>query len=154
MSESTPAYKAPLFEPLARQPASHRISKVIEQKILRRSLRPGDDLPTETELAEQFAVNRSTVREALRRLESAGSSVVKAAASVSRSPGPATRKQRRASVARWPWMTSRSSNYGKPCVPWRRAWQRSPPSKATRRTSRNSRPSCRLWKRHAAPTVP
>ena len=72
MSESTPAYKAPLFEPLARQPASHRIATVIEQKILRRSLRPGDDLPTETELAEQFAVNRSTVREALRRLESAG----------------------------------------------------------------------------------
>jgi len=31
--------KAPLFEPLARQPASLRISTVIEQKILRRSLR-------------------------------------------------------------------------------------------------------------------
>jgi DNA-binding FadR family transcriptional regulator len=72
MTEPTPAYKAPLFEPLARQPASHRISTVIEQKILRRSLRPGDPLPTETELAEQFAVHRSTVREALRRLESAG----------------------------------------------------------------------------------
>jgi GntR family transcriptional regulator, transcriptional repressor for pyruvate dehydrogenase complex len=72
MSESTPDYKAPLFEPLARQPASLRISTVIEQKILRRSLRPGDPLPTETELAEQFAVHRSTVREALRRLESAG----------------------------------------------------------------------------------
>ena len=72
MTEPTPAYKARLFEPLARQPASHRISTVIEQKILRRSLRPGDALPTETELAEQFAVNRSTVREALRRLESAG----------------------------------------------------------------------------------
>jgi GntR family transcriptional repressor for pyruvate dehydrogenase complex len=72
MTESTPSYKVPLFEPLARQPASHRISTVIEQKILRRSLRPGDSLPTETELAEQFAVNRSTVREALRRLESAG----------------------------------------------------------------------------------
>ena len=72
MTETTPTYKAPLFEPLARQPASHRISTVIEQKILRRSLRPGDPLPTETELAEQFAVNRSTVREALRRLESSG----------------------------------------------------------------------------------
>jgi DNA-binding FadR family transcriptional regulator len=72
MTESTPSYKSPLFEPLARQSASHRISSVIEQKILRRSLRPGDPLPTETELAEQFAVNRSTVREALRRLESSG----------------------------------------------------------------------------------
>jgi DNA-binding FadR family transcriptional regulator len=72
MTESAPSYKSPLFEPLARQPASHRISTVIEQKILRRNLRPGDPLPTETELAEQFAVHRSTVREALRRLESAG----------------------------------------------------------------------------------
>jgi DNA-binding FadR family transcriptional regulator len=67
-----PVAKAALFEPLARQPASHRISTAIEQKILRRALRPGDPLPTETELAEQFAVHRSTVREALRRLESAG----------------------------------------------------------------------------------
>ncbi|MGI9246286.1 MAG: FadR/GntR family transcriptional regulator, partial [Steroidobacteraceae bacterium] len=73
MSEpSAPSYKGPLFEPLARQSASHRISSVIEQKILKRSLRLGDPLPTETELAEQFAVHRSTVREALRRLESAG----------------------------------------------------------------------------------
>jgi len=64
--------KSPLFEPLARQPAYHRVSAAIEQKILRRSLHPGDPLPTETELAQQFAVNRSTVREALRRLESAG----------------------------------------------------------------------------------
>jgi GntR family transcriptional repressor for pyruvate dehydrogenase complex len=73
VSESpAPAYKAPLFEPLTRQSASLRISTAIEQKILRRSLRPGDALPTETVLAEQFAVHRSTVREALRRLESAG----------------------------------------------------------------------------------
>jgi GntR family transcriptional repressor for pyruvate dehydrogenase complex len=69
---SAPAYKAPLFEPLPRQTAAHRISSAIEQKILRRALRPGDALPTETELAGQFAVHRSTVREALRRLESAG----------------------------------------------------------------------------------
>lgn len=72
MPDPTPTPKVPLFEPLARQTASLRISTVIEQKILRRSLRPGDPLPTETELAEQFAVHRSTVREALRRLESAG----------------------------------------------------------------------------------
>lgn len=70
MTQPTP--KTPIFEPLARQPAYYRVSSAIEQKILRRSLRLGDLLPTETELAEQFAVNRSTVREALRRLESAG----------------------------------------------------------------------------------
>jgi DNA-binding FadR family transcriptional regulator len=64
--------KPPLFEPLARLPAYHRVSSAIEQKILRRTLKTGDPLPTETELAEQFAVHRSTVREALRRLESSG----------------------------------------------------------------------------------
>ncbi|HKU16362.1 MAG TPA: FCD domain-containing protein, partial [Steroidobacteraceae bacterium] len=37
-----------------------------------RALRDGDVLPAETELAQQFRVHRSTVREALRRLESAG----------------------------------------------------------------------------------
>ena len=72
MSDPTSTYKTPLFEPLTRQPVSLRISTAIEQKILRRSLRLGDPLPSETELAEQFAVHRSTVREALRRLESSG----------------------------------------------------------------------------------
>ena len=66
------ARSGPLFEPLTPQPAYTRVSKAIEQKILGRTLKPGDALPTETELARQFAVNRSTVREALRRLESAG----------------------------------------------------------------------------------
>ena len=60
------------FEPLVPQPAYGRVAAAIERKILDRSLRPGDPLPTETELASQFGVNRSTVREALRRLESAG----------------------------------------------------------------------------------
>ena len=60
------------FEPLVPQPAYGRVAAAIEQKILDRSLRPGDPLPTETALAGQFGVNRSTVREALRRLESAG----------------------------------------------------------------------------------
>jgi DNA-binding FadR family transcriptional regulator len=67
------ATSAPLqFEPLVPQPAYGRVAAAIEQKIVERRLRPGDPLPTETELAQQFAVNRSTVREALRRLESAG----------------------------------------------------------------------------------
>lgn len=64
--------KAVQFEPLVPQPAYGRVATAIEQKILDRTLRPGDPLPTETELASQFGVNRSTVREALRRLESAG----------------------------------------------------------------------------------
>jgi DNA-binding FadR family transcriptional regulator len=64
--------KQALFEPLEPQPAYGRVAAAIEQKILKRSLRQGDPLPSETELARQFGVNRSTVREAVRRLESAG----------------------------------------------------------------------------------
>lgn len=37
-----------------------------------RQLRPGDALQTETELATQFGVNRSTVREGIRHLEQTG----------------------------------------------------------------------------------
>jgi len=61
-----------LFKALQPQPAYGRVAAAIEQKILTRSLRQGDPLPSETEIARQFGVNRSTVREAVRRLESAG----------------------------------------------------------------------------------
>ena len=44
----------------------------MEAKILARELRDGDVLPPEIDLARQFQVHRSTVREALRQLESAG----------------------------------------------------------------------------------
>jgi DNA-binding FadR family transcriptional regulator len=71
MSRTRPAVPA-AFEPLVAQPAYGRVSAAIEARIADRSLRPGDRLPSETELARQFAVHRSTVREALRRLESAG----------------------------------------------------------------------------------
>jgi DNA-binding FadR family transcriptional regulator len=63
---------AGMFARLNREPAYRRVAVAIEDKILKRTLRPGDPLPTETVLAQQFGVNRSTVREALRRLESAG----------------------------------------------------------------------------------
>jgi DNA-binding FadR family transcriptional regulator len=72
MSTTRRGAPKPLFEPLVPQPAYGRVAAEIEQKILKRTLRPGDALPTETDLASQFGVNRSTVREALRRLESAG----------------------------------------------------------------------------------
>ncbi|MCI0435657.1 MAG: FCD domain-containing protein [Gemmatimonadetes bacterium] len=44
----------------------------IEDKIMARDLKDGDSLPAETDLARQFRVNRSTVREALRELQSKG----------------------------------------------------------------------------------
>lgn len=61
-----------LFEPVEREPAYTRVSTAIETKILSRTLKDGDLLPAETDLAQQFRVHRSTVREALRQLESAG----------------------------------------------------------------------------------
>lgn len=61
-----------LFDPVERSPAYTKVSAAIEHKILSRALRGGDVLPAETDLAEQFRVHRSTVREALRQLESAG----------------------------------------------------------------------------------
>lgn len=61
-----------MFEPLGYAPAYLRVSEAIRARILRRELREGEPLPTETELARQFEVNRSTVREALRKLESSG----------------------------------------------------------------------------------
>ena len=44
----------------------------IGERILSRTLREGERLPAETELARQFGVHRSTVREALRELQSRG----------------------------------------------------------------------------------
>jgi GntR family transcriptional regulator, transcriptional repressor for pyruvate dehydrogenase complex len=61
-----------LFQPLDDHPAYRQIAKLIEQRIVGRSLRTGDPLPSETDLARQFGVNRSTIREAIRELETHG----------------------------------------------------------------------------------
>jgi len=60
------------FAPLLIEPAYRRVAAAIGARILSRTLREGERLPSETELARQFGVNRSTVREALRELESRG----------------------------------------------------------------------------------
>jgi DNA-binding FadR family transcriptional regulator len=54
------------------EPAYRKVAAAIGARILSRSLSEGERLPSETELARQFGVNRSTVREALRELESRG----------------------------------------------------------------------------------
>jgi GntR family transcriptional regulator, transcriptional repressor for pyruvate dehydrogenase complex len=63
---------ADLFVPLDDHPAYRQIANVIEQRIVARSLRTGDPLPSEVDLARQFGVNRSTIREAIRELETHG----------------------------------------------------------------------------------
>ncbi len=60
------------FAPLLIEPAYRKVAAAIGARILSRALRDGERLPPETELARQFAVNRSTLREALRELESRG----------------------------------------------------------------------------------
>ena len=54
------------------EPAYRKVAAALLDRILDRSLRDGDRLPPETELARQFGVNRSTVREALRELQTSG----------------------------------------------------------------------------------
>ena len=54
------------------EPAYRKVAAAIGARVLSRALRDGERLPSETELARQFGVNRSTVREALRELESRG----------------------------------------------------------------------------------
>jgi len=63
---------ADLFTPLDDQPAYRQIANVIEERIVARVLQTGDALPSEMDLARQFGVNRSTVREAIRELETQG----------------------------------------------------------------------------------
>lgn len=62
----------PLFQPLEPAPAYKRLCQAIEAEIMAGRLKPGDLLPTETALAEAFALNRSTVREGIRLLEQSG----------------------------------------------------------------------------------
>jgi GntR family transcriptional regulator, transcriptional repressor for pyruvate dehydrogenase complex len=60
------------FEPLRLEPAYRKVAVALLAKITDRTLSAGVRLPAEQELARQFGVNRSTVREAIRELESAG----------------------------------------------------------------------------------
>src|SRR5688572_956332 len=60
------------FSPIKPTRASSDVISQIRSAILAGRFRPGDRLPTERELAQQFGVSRVTVRDALRALEAAG----------------------------------------------------------------------------------
>ncbi len=60
------------FEPIKRTSASQQVMQQIQSLIFSGAYRPGDRLPPERELAAELGVNRTTLREALKRLEQLG----------------------------------------------------------------------------------
>jgi fatty acid metabolism transcriptional regulator FadR len=61
-----------MFTEINMKNLSDEISRQIINRILSGILSPGEKLPTERDMAKQMNVNRNTLREALRRLESIG----------------------------------------------------------------------------------
>jgi len=60
------------FAPVKRQRLADQVAAHIRDSIVGGRFDPGETLPPERELAEQFRVNRSSIREALNRLEMLG----------------------------------------------------------------------------------
>ena len=63
---------AGMFRPLRKQRFSDQIADLIQKKILEDNLAIGTSLPSEKEMAGEFQVSRSVIREALRILEMSG----------------------------------------------------------------------------------
>ena len=64
--------KKPIFSPIANSRLSDEAVRQIRSLIETGVLKPGDRLPPERELREQFSVSRTSIREALRILEALG----------------------------------------------------------------------------------
>ena len=60
------------FAPVKKTKVSEQVAESIRDAIVTGQMQPSDSLPSERELAESFGVNRSSVREALHRLEAWG----------------------------------------------------------------------------------
>ncbi|HEY3686847.1 MAG TPA: GntR family transcriptional regulator [Streptosporangiaceae bacterium] len=75
--EASDAENRPMFRPARPKRAVDQIVAQVEGLLRDGKLRPGDRLPSERALAEQFAVSRNTVREALRILEFNGMLMLK-----------------------------------------------------------------------------
>jgi GntR family transcriptional regulator, transcriptional repressor for pyruvate dehydrogenase complex len=60
------------YQPLERRKVYEQVAEQLLGQIGNGRLRPGDPLPPERELTESFGVGRSSIREALRMLESQG----------------------------------------------------------------------------------
>ncbi len=67
-----PSLSDDAFSPIPRARASDQVAEEVRRRIFRGALQPGQKLPGERDLAAQFGVNRSTVREALTALSQLG----------------------------------------------------------------------------------
>lgn len=61
-----------MYRPVPARSASQQVADQIRELVDNGQIKPGDKLPSEQELARQFAVGRSSVREAIRSLVSLG----------------------------------------------------------------------------------
>src|SRR5918994_7767159 len=62
----------PVIEPIRRVKLYEEVASRTRDLIVSGELRPGQALPSERKLAEQFKVGRAVIREAIRRLEGSG----------------------------------------------------------------------------------
>lgn len=61
-----------MFKPVKNKNLSRMVMERIKEALIQKELRPGDRLPTETELCESMGVGKSSVREAIKMLEALG----------------------------------------------------------------------------------
>ena len=66
-----------MFRPLKKKRFSDQVADLIQRKIIEDNLEIGTGLPSEIEMAQEFQVSRSVVREALRILEISGLVTIK-----------------------------------------------------------------------------
>jgi GntR family transcriptional repressor for pyruvate dehydrogenase complex len=73
LSDSSPNEESPVsYQPIERRKVYELIAEQLLSEISARRLQPGDVIPPERELTRVYRVGRSSVREALRMLESRG----------------------------------------------------------------------------------
>ena len=65
------------FRPIKNKRISERIAQQVKNAILRGTMKPGDRLPPERELVDQFQASRISIREALKSLETSGLLTIK-----------------------------------------------------------------------------
>ena len=62
----------PRFKPIKQLRISEEVAEQLKQSIVSGHFKPGEKLPPERDLAEEFRVSRVAIREGLRKLEHAG----------------------------------------------------------------------------------